>query len=256
MSEEPDGVDEAFEAALRVGLTAAGRVAERVARDREAAARAGQASREQEARELQGRLDAERSAARALLAPAEQADWWQSASPEQVATVWQHALAWQTIDPDAQRTADRVRREVRERYGVDVDEPRADPAALAAAIAERDGAERDAQQQRAQGRQEDTEAVLLLRSADRADAGRPGPGGAGEQDAGVLYDSAERRRALAASLEGIADAETVQARVLADTSQARPAEQAVAGPARPAAGARRSRGPAGRVKQHTPVVQR
>lgn len=57
-----------------------------------------------------------------------------------------------------------------------------------------------------------------------------------------LYDSVERRRDLAAGLEGIDDAE---ARVLADINQARPASEAVAtapgktAKARPAAWHRR-----------------
>jgi len=60
-----------------------------------------------------------------------------------------------------------------------------------------------------------------------------------------LYDSVERRRDLAAGLEGIADAETIEARVLEDINQARPASEAVAtapgktAKARPAAWHRR-----------------
>lgn len=37
----------------------------------------------------------------------------------------------------------------------------------------------------------------------------------------MAYDSAERRQAMAAGLEGKADAETIRARMVADTSQAR-----------------------------------
>jgi conjugal transfer/entry exclusion protein len=44
--------------------------------------------------------------------------------------------------------------------------------------------------------------------------------------AGGAYDSRERRQQMAAELDEIADRETVQARVLADTSQARPAAEA------------------------------
>jgi len=60
-----------------------------------------------------------------------------------------------------------------------------------------------------------------------------------------LYDSVERRRDLAAGLEGLAGAETIEARVLADINQARPASEAVAtapgktAKARPAAWHRR-----------------
>ena len=40
----------------------------------------------------------------------------------------------------------------------------------------------------------------------------------------MAYDSAERRRELAASLEGVADDEAVEAVVVADTSQGAPAD--------------------------------
>lgn len=64
-----------------------------------------------------------------------------------------------------------------------------------------------------------------------------------------MYDNAERRRDLAGSLEGVADAETVQARVLADTNQARQAVEAVGTTPGKAPQARRQRGPAGRTKE-------
>ncbi|MDQ3359699.1 MAG: hypothetical protein M3520_12955, partial [Actinomycetota bacterium] len=75
MADESDGVDEAVEGVLRVGLTAAGpRMAEIIARAREQAAREAQAASEHEARELAERLTAERSAARAQLAPVHRGD--------------------------------------------------------------------------------------------------------------------------------------------------------------------------------------
>lgn len=60
MADETDGIDEALEATLRVGLTVAGRVAERIARERQQQMRDAQAASEQEARELQSRLEAQR----------------------------------------------------------------------------------------------------------------------------------------------------------------------------------------------------
>jgi hypothetical protein len=234
VADESDGAEEVFEAALRVGLTVAGRMAEQAARAREQAARDAQAASEQEGRELQARLDAERSAARAQLAPVERQDWWASADPEQVAAAWETARAWQDVDPDVSRAADRIRHEVRDRYGVEVDDPRAEPGALADALAARQDAQRHAQQRLQESRRDDVEAALLIREADQADrAQQPTATAGAEQDASVLYDTADRRRQLAASLEGVADRETVQARVLADTAQARPATHAVAADAKP-----------------------
>ena len=257
MADEPDGVDEAFEGALRVGLTVAGRVGEQVARAREQAARNTQVTSEQEARELQARFDAERSAARAQLAPVQREEWWTRAQPGDVATAWETARTWQDFDPDARRTADRIRDEVRSRYGVDVNEPRAEPAALAAAIEARENAERDAARQRDESRRDDVEAGLLMSEADRADREHdPATAATAEQDSREVYDSAERRLAMAASLEGVADTETVEARVLADTNQARPAVDAVAATSRKAPKERRQRGPAVRAKEQQKTLSR
>lgn len=253
MADEPDGVDEAFEAALRVGLTVAGRVGEQVARAREQAAKNAQATSEQEARELQARLDAERSAARAQLAPVQREEWWTRAQPGDVAAAWETARTWQDLDPDARRTADRIRDEVRSRCGIDVDDARPELGALRDALGARENAEREAQRQRQEGHRDDVEAARLLGEADRADrAQEPAQSDVVEQDGRDSYDTAERRRDLAASLEGVADAETVQARVLADTNQARPANEAVtSAPTAPKARRRRGATARGREAQKT-----
>ena len=60
---ESDGIEDAVEGSVRIALTVAGQVGERLARSREASARQGQAASEQHALELQGRLDGERGAA-------------------------------------------------------------------------------------------------------------------------------------------------------------------------------------------------
>lgn len=62
-----------------------------------------------------------------------------------------------------------------------------------------------------------------------------------QQDAGDKYDSAERRQALAASLDGVADREAVQARLSADQDQGTPPSAALGKGQRPAK-ARKSRG--------------
>jgi hypothetical protein len=214
------------------------------------AARDAHAASQQQARELQARLEAERSAARAQLASVERQDWWASADPQQIAAAWETAQVWLESDPDARRAADRIRQEVRDRYGIDVDDPRADPGAVADALTARQHAEQDAQQQ---SRRDDVEAALLLREADQTDrAQQPAAAARNEQDASRLYDSAERRRELAASLQGVYDSEAVEARVLADTSQARPATEAVRTASRRAPTPRRSRAQAAPVKQQSP----
>ncbi|MCM3661115.1 hypothetical protein M3148_08940 [Georgenia satyanarayanai] len=58
MVEETDGIEEAFEGQVRVLVTAAGKIGERLARAREQALRRVQAQSEQETREMHSRLEA------------------------------------------------------------------------------------------------------------------------------------------------------------------------------------------------------
>ncbi|PPK91932.1 hypothetical protein CLV92_11913 [Kineococcus xinjiangensis] len=117
-----DGVEEAVESTLRMQLMAAARLGEVLARAHERALRDAQARSEAEARALESRLHAERSAARAELAPLAQPQWWDNAKEADVARAWQTVQAWRHIDPDINATGDRMREEVRTRFGVDVDE--------------------------------------------------------------------------------------------------------------------------------------
>jgi hypothetical protein len=68
-----------------------------------------------------------------------------------------------------------------------------------------------------------------------------------QNEAGVKYDSAERRQALAASLEGVADREAVQARMAADQDQGTPPSAAVDKGLKPTK-ARKTRGTNGLTK--------
>lgn len=120
MAEETDGIEEAFEGQLRVLVTATSQIAERIAREREQALRQAEARSQQEARELQSRMEAERRAARAELSNVYREQWWNQASPEQIGHAYQVARAWEREDPEAVRAQQRMRDELRTRYGVDV----------------------------------------------------------------------------------------------------------------------------------------
>lgn len=244
---EPDGINEAFAASARVAITAGGLMAERIMRAREQAMRETQARSEQDARELQARLDGERAVARASLQPVGRDAWWEHASAEEIGVAWETANAWRDIDRDAATTVDHMRDQLRGRYAIDPHSLGAEPSAIQDALERRERALRAANEARAQARAEEAVAAPLLVSASVADR---------EQDreqveraraddearAAALYDSADARRDTAASLDGVVDDETIEARVVADTSQARPAQDAVrTAPSRPPA-ARRSRG--------------
>lgn len=134
MAEENDGIDEAIEGQLRVLVTAAGRMGEVIARAREDAARKAQAADEREARDLTSRLEAERRTARTELANVYRTDWWDKATPEQIAGTYQTARAWANEDPEAVRAEARMRDELSTRYGIDVNNTGADPAAVRSAL--------------------------------------------------------------------------------------------------------------------------
>jgi len=268
MAEEADGIEEALAGQVRVMVTAAGLVAEAVARAREQQQRRAQATSEQRARELQSRLDAERRAARAELAAVQRPEWWGRATPEQVGRAYQVARAWSRDEPEAVRAEQRIAQELRARYGVDPGHAGADPAAVRAAV------ER-AQQDRAHGASgradaatDQAEAQVLLTLADqqdrRADEAReaavhePDPDeraeataqAAARQDGAdaargsgeALYDSAARREQTARDLEahGVGEA-AAGARMSADVSQAQPATEAVRSASTTRLAARRTR---------------
>lgn len=248
---EPDGVHDEMRNQLRVALTAGGRLAEMAARQRQQALHDAQGESAQRARELQGRLDSERGAARAALAPLEREGWWERAEPRDVAEAWRTAQTWRDVDPVADRAAQRIRTQLRSRYDLDVDELGADPAAVSAAVQAAEQARDRAAVQRGRGDGEFTEAVLLAGDAGVDErTGHEDHADLDLGDAEELYDSAARRERLAASLEGVADAETVQARVVADSAQGRPAAEAVAQAPR-APRARRSRAQSGRAQERT-----
>lgn len=272
MADEGDGIFEAFEGQLRVAVTAAGRVGEIIARQREEAARRAQAASQQESRELTSRMNAERRSARAEYASVYQNDWWERATPAQIVTTLATARAWGNEDPEAVRAEGRMRDELRTRYGVDVDQAGGDPQAVQAAV-DAELLRRQSETERQRGTGEETEAALLMREADRADRqadaadqrAENAPEGSEKRtqareeaqtheraaesarvEAGPEYDSAERREADANKLEakGI-DKEAVSARMSADVGNARPATDAVKGlpvnvakakPARPGPG--------------------
>ncbi|MDQ0867461.1 hypothetical protein [Arthrobacter globiformis] len=252
---ESDGIEEAIEGMSRIGLTVAGRLGEQLARTHEQELRRAQAAEEQQARELQARFDAERAAARAQLAPVIDNRWWDTATGRDIERVHETATAWKDHDPTALKAAETIRDQVQRRYGLDVDNLGADESSVAQALAKAERDRDQAEQERRAGRDETAQAVQLLAEADSEDRDR-------EQDvteenqrpetlreeAGIKYDSAERRQELAASLEGVADPEAVQARLSADQDQGTPPSAAVAKAPGRSPKARKTRGANGQTK--------
>jgi hypothetical protein len=114
---ESDGIDEAAEQMLRVALTAAAQLAERLAHARAQAAREAQARSDRDAREHSARVEAEHRAARAQLALTEDPRWWHTATGPDIADVYATARQWADHDPSAAHDADRITQQVPEQYG-------------------------------------------------------------------------------------------------------------------------------------------
>jgi colicin import membrane protein len=254
---EPDGLDEVVETMLRTGLTAAARIGEELARAREQRVRVAQAAEEQQGRELRARLDGERAAARAQLAPALDARWWETANAEDIVRVHQTATAWKSQDPMARSAADAIREQVQLRYGIDVDALGTGADSAGALIeAARAKTQAQAQEERPAAAGENSHAGQLLSEAERADKAQRQNADADNarpeqltDEAAATYDSAERREALAKSLDHIGDREAVQARLTADRDQATPPTSAVASIRGKAPKARKTRGTPAAAKQ-------
>lgn len=170
---ESDGVDEVVGGGIRVAITAAGLVAERLAQGRAQRAREAEAASIEEIRRLEARLDVERSTARAQLAQVDRDGWWENAGVSDVADAWETAQSWRQLDPVAERAAERIEREVRDRYGVDVhDVEGLDRVALERAAAAREGG--SVERRRARQAGEELQAALVLTANDTVQVAGPG----------------------------------------------------------------------------------
>jgi hypothetical protein len=131
---ESDGMDDVLDGGLRQSLLIASRVAETLARRRQEAQRQQEHLDAQAAHEARARLAAERSAARAALAPVEKDQWWDQAQPADIATAHAVAEGWKDHDPAALAASERIRQEVLTRYGIDTHDVGADAEYLESGI--------------------------------------------------------------------------------------------------------------------------
>lgn len=253
MAEESDGMADAFDGQIRIALTVATQMAERFARLREELARTAQARTEQQTRELHARFDAERSAARASLAPVQQSEWWNHADASDIAAAYETAEAWRPVDEDIARTSDHMREELRTRYGIDVANIAADPAAVRDAIERTERDRADAAAMRGESVEDLAEGATLLAAADQLDKAAEERDRARDQntvderaeglsrdellaetdatrnDSSAAYDSAARRATFATDLEkaGV-DPELARVRIVTDRENATHPSAAVA----------------------------
>ena len=201
---------------------------------------------------------AERQAARTAMTNVYRLDWWDRAAPEQVGHTYQVVRGWSQEDPEAARAEQRVRDEVRVRYGIDISDVGPDPEAVRQYVrgelerAARDRAGGDAERERSADEQAEAQRILTQASQENQQAEEARAAAAYEpdpeerahaadrseqheaaaerahQDGSALYDSAERRADTAQGLaaKGIGW-EAVDTRMRADVSQAKPATETV-----------------------------
>jgi hypothetical protein len=220
MTEQPDETSEIVRAGMRTAMTLAAQLAQAAIRDREQRLEAERAASLQRAAELQARLDAERAAAVATLADVKRVQWWADAEPQQIADMYQVARTWEDLDPVAKEAAEKIRTQVQHDYGIE-------PAELLNA----DSLSRAADLERERARVDQATAVAIGSdaAADRAEhhGAETEFAAASEERADALWDSADRRIDTATSLEGVASADAVKGRMLADTGQGMRARAAV-----------------------------
>ncbi len=256
MADESDGLQEAIETQMRELMSAARQAGEMIRQAREDLTRLAQEFGERQA----SRADSERGAARAELNNVFRAEWWESATPEKIAGAYQVAQAWPD-EPQAMRASEKIRDEVRDRYGIDV--------APKSSVNSEPLTRELAESERQRGKGDAAEAGRLTSEADRADRMaddnrstaaeeshpdgrvealeqahiREGHADAARDAAQPLYDSAERRTQAANELEkrGV-EPDAVRAKVHADVSQATPATTATRARRPPRARNTRGRG--------------
>lgn len=237
---DPDGVTDQAEGNLRMALMTAAQLARTASNARRG--RLEQATRRDldEARQLQARIDADRTTARAELAPVHEASWWDQADVGQVARVYETAVTWRDEDEAARAAESRIREELRDRYGVEVNESSADPAVVRAELGRRSAARQETSTEREQARLDQDlavgltiEADVLEMQADTAD-GREArelrdEAAALEEHAEVEWDSAVRREEHADRISQAGEPAAAAAWKQADVDQARHPSEAIRG---------------------------
>lgn len=260
VEENEDAAQETMSKVSRVAVTAASMAVQALAKQREQRARELAEAEADRARELQTRWDAERAAARAQLATADDV-WLDRASPEEAAAAWQTAAVWAEFEPGAFADVEsHLAAEIERRYGID---PRTagtdgldvagDMRALADAERvrelEHDEAARDAGARNVAAERDDELGAGIVMTSAAQDAAAERSVELGSADAhghaanaldvdadGATYDSDARRSALAErAAQGGAEPDAVRARVVAANANGKPGRQATSATSRAAA---------------------
>jgi hypothetical protein len=125
MNESSDGIAEEVERQLQLGLAAAAIAARRATAARQHQVEQAQRDSAQNARAVKAQIDAERRLAAAHVQPVFEPGWWETATPGDVADMWQQANSWRDPDRDPatptvfDHAFTRISHEVSDRAGLD-----------------------------------------------------------------------------------------------------------------------------------------
>ena len=176
MENESDGIEEALESSVRMAVMVGARVGSEIARARDEQLREQRRLDERAAAQLAQRFEAKKQTALAELSQVHRPDWWDRAHLDgkaaQIGQTYATARAWAPEAEEAARAERRMREELRERYGIDLDHT--DPRTVTAEVeAWRQRLEeqrrQEADRQRTTETGERAEAALLLDQAARDD---------------------------------------------------------------------------------------
>lgn len=187
MADQDASVEDELTQAARLAIAVAAQAADRLARARQELAGQAQRRSEQEYRQLEARFRSEAAVAAARLSAVERPDWWDRADVPQIAVMHDLAQQWRQHDPHAVVAAETIARHVRDRYGIDVAAPGADPEQVRAALAHLDLDRAGQAPIRGDDAGEVAQAIQAVRLADQRDAVA-----AGGIDAGPGTEAAER----------------------------------------------------------------
>jgi hypothetical protein len=235
-----DGVLDEAEGNIRMMLMMAAQSARSALQRRQERLQLAARSDLAEARVLQAQLDAERAAARAELAPVHQSSWWDQAQVRDVARVYETAVLWRDDDQVARDAESRIKQELRDRYGVDVNEWGADPSVVAAHLEATERARVEKEEQETLAAEERdvatglaVEAEIIEWQADHAEAAEAedlrDEAAQVEHDAELAWDSAQRREEHAAAIQGPDAPAAAAAWTQADVDNSKHPREAVRG---------------------------
>jgi hypothetical protein len=222
--EPADDIAQEVERQLQLAIAAATLAAHKAIAHRQTRLAEAGAHSEARAAELRAQLDRQRTLASSRIQPVLDSAWWENATPTQVGEMWQETAQWRQptpggppSDPVFERAAERIDQETHRRWELDV----YDTAVLAHAddVAEHQGP------------------TAASRASASHDAGVDSSRASTES-----YDTRARRERLQQRMVTAgAREDAIEARMVADTAQARPVTEAVQHEHGPRRGSHRSR---------------